>query len=424
MLFYNTQNKLEKVTFKSAVTNGLAKDGGLFFPENLPCFSSHDLMKLAELTSHERFFSILYPFVQGCISEKDFSTIIEKTFNFEIKICSIDQNIKTLELFHGPTLAFKDFGAKFLANVLSHLNNNELTTILTATSGDTGAAAAQAFFNLKDFEVIVLYPKNKVSYIQQKFFTTLGNNVRTFAINGTFDDCQALIKKAVNDKDVLLKRKLNSANSINICRLMAQICYFFEAYFTLRHELRDKKLIFSVPSGNFGNVTAAMMATKMGLPVQKIIAATNSNDTVSRYLSTNKWQPNKTIMTLSNAMDVSNPSNWIRTDLLRQENFCEFICESVNEEQTKKALKMLRNKGYISEPHAAIAYQSLENHLEDDHLGVFLSTAHPIKFKSVVEEILNESLIVPKIVKELMVKPSKEETLGTDYVPFKKKLLS
>ena len=192
----------------------------------------------------------------------------------------------------------------------------------------------------------------------------------------------------------------------------------------MRHELRDKKLIFSVPSGNFGNVTAAMMATKMGLPVQKVIAATNSNDTVSRYLSTNKWQPNKTIMTLSNAMDVSNPSNWIRTDLLRQENFCEFICESVNEEQTKKALKMLRNKGYISEPHAAIAYQSLENHLEDDHLGVFLSTAHPIKFKSVVEEILNESLTVPKIVKELMVKPSQEETLGTDYVPFKKKLLS
>ena len=210
---------------------------------------------------------------------------------------------------------------------MSHLDNNELTTILTATSGDTGAAAAQAFFNLEDFEVIVLYPKNKVSYIQQKFFTTLGNNVRTFAIDGTFDDCQALIKKAVNDEDVLLKRKLNSANSINICRLMAQICYFFEAYFTLRHELRDKKLIFSVPSGNFGNVTAAMMATKMGLPVQKVIAATNSNDTVSRYLSTNKWQPNKTIMTLSNAMDVSNPSNWIRTDLLRQENFCEFICK-------------------------------------------------------------------------------------------------
>ncbi|MDE5285349.1 MAG: threonine synthase, partial [Buchnera aphidicola] len=303
---------------------------------------------------------------------------------------NITKNISCFELFHGPTLAFKDFGARFMAQMIFSLNtNNESCTILTATSGDTGAAVAQAFYKMKNVKVIILYPKGKISTLQEKLFCTLGENITTISINGSFDDCQKLVKEAFDDKKLKNSIGLNSANSINISRLLAQICYYFEAFSLLSEEER-KQLIISVPCGNFGNLTAGLLAKSIGLPIKSFIACTNENDTVPRFLNSGIWHPKKTVSTISNAMDISQPNNWPRVEELfkrKKWNLKELRFGSVSDQLTIESLKELLKLDYISEPHAAIAYKLLKDQLKPGEFGLFLGTAHPAKFKNTVEKI-------------------------------------
>ena len=303
-----------------------------------------------------------------------------------------------LELFHGPTLAFKDFGGRFMAQSLAAVTETDGNiTILTATSGDTGAAVAHAFYGMDNIQVVILYPKGKISPLQEKLFCTLGKNITTVAVNGTFDDCQALVKQAFDDAELRDDIGLNSANSINISRLMAQICYYFEAVSQLSKAEREQ-LVISVPSGNFGNLTAGLLAKSLGLPVKRFIAATNVNDTVPRYLQTGEWTPKATVATISNAMDVSQPNNWPRIEELCQLKgwgLNELGYGAVDDQQTAVTLKQMYADGYLCEPHGAIAYNVLEQQLADGETGLFLCTAHPAKFKDVVDDILGTDLPLP-----------------------------
>jgi threonine synthase len=405
MKFYNLKENDEQVSFEQAVRQGLGKNQGLFFPENLP--QVDDLAALLALPLVERSVKVLYPLVKDSLSKDELTEIITNAFNFPAQIQPISENSAILELFHGPTLAFKDFGARFMAQCLQHFvkksdNQNEKITILTATSGDTGAAVAHAFHGLANIEVVILYPKGKISLLQEKMFTTLGDNISTVAIDGSFDDCQALVKNAFDDKELAKAIGLNSANSINISRLLAQVCYYFEAVAQLSRQNGDKELpeiVFSIPSGNFGNLTAGLIAKAMGLPIKRFIAATNVNDTVPRYLATGQWQPHDTIATISNAMDVSKPNNWPRVEHMIKSGIVpkeSVSSSSVDEEETQMMVRQIAKLGYISEPHAAVAYSALKHSLANDEFGVFLGTAHPAKFKDVVESILGQPIGLPK----------------------------
>lgn len=308
------------------------------------------------------------------------------------------EHIYALELFHGPTLAFKDFGGRFMAQALATVRGDGKITILTATSGDTGAAVAHAFYGLENIDVVILYPKGKISPLQEKLFCTLGGNIRTIAINGDFDDCQALVKQAFDDAELRQAIGLNSANSINISRLLAQVCYYFEAVAQLPKAEREN-IVVSVPSGNFGNLTAGLIAKTMGLPIKRFIAATNANDTVPRYLSTGEWSPNDTVATLSNAMDVSRPNNWPRVEELFKRNgwaLSELHSAAMSDEQTEHTLQAMNEQGYLCEPHGAIAYGVLKQDLQAGETGLFLCTAHPAKFKESVERILSTELPLPE----------------------------
>lgn len=404
MKFYNLKEKNEQVSFSGAVKQGLGQHQGLFFPEYLPRFEN--IESLLTLPLVERSVNILHPFVAEDFSEEQLTEIITDAFNFSAHIHPITNKRVILELFHGPTLAFKDFGARFMARCLHAFNaregNNKKTTILTATSGDTGAAVAHAFHGVENIRVVILYPKGKISLLQEKMFTTLGGNIETIAIDGDFDDCQALVKQSFDDQ--LLKETigLNSANSINISRLLAQVCYYFEAVAQLYRQQGAAALentVFSIPSGNFGNLTAGLFAQAMGLPIKRFIAATNANDTVPRFLKTGQWSPNDTVATLSNAMDVSNPNNWPRIEHmvnsgLVNQNVISSV--SIDEEQTQMTMIALAKLGYISEPHAAVAYKALQYQTQDSEFGVFLGTAHPAKFKDVVESTLGHPIGLPK----------------------------
>ena len=303
-----------------------------------------------------------------------------------------------LELFHGPTLAFKDFGGRFMAQCLTAVSDGKKITILTATSGDTGAAVAHAFYGLPNIEVVILYPKGKISPLQEKLFCTLGGNIRTIAVNGAFDDCQALVKQAFDDEELKQAIGLNSANSINISRLLAQVCYYFEAVAQLPAEKRDQAVI-AVPSGNFGNLTAGLIAKALGLPVKRFMVATNANDTVPRYLRSGSWDPKATVATLSNAMDVSRPNNWPRVEELfkvKGWDLATLASGARSDEQTRDALKRLYAQGYLCEPHGAIAWDLMQSELQPGEAGIFLCTAHPAKFKESVEEILGIDVDLPK----------------------------
>ncbi|HXK00431.1 MAG TPA: threonine synthase [Buchnera sp. (in: enterobacteria)] len=402
MKLYNLKEKNEKVNFSQAIKLGLGKKQGLFFPLNLPEIQKEKLEELLEMDFITRSSNILSFLIGDEINYDELHSRIKAAFLFSPpKLVDITKNIACFELFHGPTLAFKDFGARFMAQMLSHLSqngNNQLITILTATSGDTGAAVAHAFYNMNNIRVVILYPKGKISELQEKLFCTLGGNITTIAVNGSFDECQKLVKKAFNDKELKNNTGLNSANSINISRLLAQICYYFEAFALIAKEKR-KKLVISVPCGNFGNLTAGLLAKSLGLPITSFIAATNANDTVPRFLKTGQWKPHLTISTISNAMDISQPNNWPRVEELfsrKKWNLKTLGFGSVSDDETKNTLLELQQLGYISEPHAAIAYKLLKNQLKDDQFGLFLGTAHPSKFKKTVENILNIHLPLPK----------------------------
>jgi len=395
MKYHNLRKGSQVVDYSTAVRKGLGDDQGLFFPKTIAALT--DVNKVLALPTAQRNFEILKNFVSESLTTQQLKTVIESTFKFPAKLVPISPQIKCLELFHGPTLAFKDFGANFMANCLKEFSDGEKITILTATSGDTGAAVAHAFYQIENIDVVILYPKGKISELQEKMFTTLGENIRTVAINGTFDDCQSLVKQCFNDRELVNNIGLNSANSINISRLLAQVCYYFDAIAQLPGDQRDQ-VVVSVPSGNFGNLTAGIIAQLLGLPIKRFVATTNVNDTVPRYLDTGKWSPKETIATLSNAMDVSQPNNWPRIEyLIETKQFDESRLKgcAVSEKETEVSLKKLNALNYVSEPHAAVAYKGLVDTLTENEVGVFLGTAHPAKFKGSVDSILNLDIELP-----------------------------
>ncbi|MCG9684505.1 threonine synthase [Vibrio sp. Isolate23] len=395
MKLYNIKENDEQVSFGQAVCQGLGRNQGLFFPSELPRFDDVDTLLAEDFVS--RSTKILSALIGDELAQDKVHSMVDAAFQFPAPINEVKQGVYALELFHGPTLAFKDFGGRFMAQSLAAVSDGGKITILTATSGDTGAAVAHAFYGMEDINVVILYPKGKISPLQEKLFCTLGKNIHTVAIDGDFDACQALVKQAFDDAALREEIGLNSANSINISRLMAQICYYFEAAAQMSKEEREN-LVVSVPSGNFGNLTAGLLAKALGLPIKRFIAATNANDTVPRYLETGNWEPKPTVATTSNAMDVSQPNNWPRIEELCRVK--EWGLETlgkgaVSDEQSAQSVKELYSLGYLCEPHGAIAYRVLEEQLQDGETGLFLCTAHPAKFKEVVDEILDSDIALP-----------------------------
>ena len=434
MKYYNLKENEEQVSFSQAVKQGLGKNQGLFFPTTMPKFDNVE--ELLALPLVERSVKILQPFVEGDLSKAELTEIVTDAFNFPALLQPISPERAILELFHGPTLAFKDFGARFMAKCLQAFvakdakatGENKPLTILTATSGDTGAAVAHAFHGIDNIRVVIMFPKGKISLLQEKMFTTLGDNIETLAVDGDFDDCQALVKKSFDDKGLANTIGLNSANSINISRLLAQVCYYFEAVAQLSRAKSDlSSIVFSIPSGNFGNLTAGLFAKAMGLPIKRFIAATNANDTVPRYLETGEWSPNDTVATISNAMDVSNPNNWPRVEHMLKNGIVEEGCVSsvsIDEEQTQSTVIQLSKLGYISEPHAAVAYKALQYSVVDGEFGVFLGTAHPAKFKEVVESILGQPLGLPKELADCAGEPSLSKDIAANFTDLRSYLLA
>lgn len=396
MKLYNLKDHQQQVSFGQAVRQGLGRQQGLFFPAQLPQLGDIDALLAMDFVS--RSSKILSAFIGDELSREIVTQMVDSAFQFPAPINKVKDGVYALELFHGPTLAFKDFGGRFMAQSLAAVTDSDGNiTILTATSGDTGAAVAHAFYGMDNIQVVILYPKGKISPLQEKLFCTLGENITTVAVNGTFDDCQALVKQAFDDAELRADIGLNSANSINISRLMAQICYYFEAVSQLSKAEREH-LVISVPSGNFGNLTAGLLAKSLGLPVKRFIAATNVNDTVPRYLHTGEWTPKTTVATISNAMDVSQPNNWPRIEelcQLKDWGLNELGYGVVDDQQTAVTLKQMYADGYLCEPHGAIAYHVLEQQLAEGETGIFLCTAHPAKFKDVVDNILSTDLPLP-----------------------------
>ena len=423
MNLYNIKHPEEQVNFAQGVRQGLGKDQGLFFPEVLPKFD--DIDALLALPLVERSQKILGALIEDELPRETLNKMVANAFTFPAPLACVNDDIYALELFHGPTLAFKDFGGRFMAQALSAVRGEGKITILTATSGDTGAAVAHAFYGLENINVVILYPKGKISPLQEKLFCTLGGNIRTVAIESDFDACQALVKQAFDDAELRQAIGLNSANSINISRLLAQVCYYFEAVAQLPKEKRSE-VVVSVPSGNFGNLTAGLIAKTLGLPIKRFIASTNANDTVPRYLKSGKWEPNATVATLSNAMDVSRPNNWPRVEELFKRNgwsLSDLGSDTLNDAETEAALKAQYAEGYLCEPHGAIAYQVLKDQLQAGETGIFLCTAHPAKFKESVERILDIELPLPEALDKHNKMELLSDTMPADFATLRAYLL-
>ncbi|WGE75059.1 threonine synthase [Actinobacillus equuli] len=424
MNLYNIKHPEEQVNFAQGVRQGLGKDQGLFFPEVLPKFD--DIEALLDLPLVERSQKILTALIGEELPQETVNAMVKNAFTFPAPLAKVNDDIYALELFHGPTLAFKDFGGRFMAQALASVRGDGKITILTATSGDTGAAVAHAFYGLENINVVILYPKGKISPLQEKLFCTLGGNIRTVAIESDFDACQALVKQAFDDAELRQAIGLNSANSINISRLLAQVCYYFEAVAQLPKEKRAD-VVVSVPSGNFGNLTAGLIAKTLGLPIKRFIASTNANDTVPRYLKSGKWEPNATVATLSNAMDVSRPNNWPRVEELFKRNgwaLSDLGSAALNDAETEAALKAQYAEGYLCEPHGAIAYQVLKDQLQAGETGIFLCTAHPTKFKESVERILDIELPLPEALDKHNKMELLSDTMPADFAKLREYLLA
>ncbi|MGH2666003.1 threonine synthase [Flavobacterium sp.] len=410
MIYYSLTTKNHKVNFKEAVVNGLAPDSGLYFPETITPLPSSFYNTIEDLSNEEIAFQVIRQFTGEEIPEMELKQIIKETLNFDFPVIPVSPTIFSLELYHGPTMAFKDVGARFMSRCLSYFNrnNDKKVTVLVATSGDTGGAVASGFLEVKNVDVIILYPSGKVSHFQELQLTTLGKNIKALEVNGTFDDCQAMVKKAFLDPDFKAKN-LTSANSINIARWLPQMFYFFFAYKELKKH--NKSIVLSCPSGNFGNICAGIMAKRLGLPIAHFVASTNANDTVPRFIEKGKYEPNPTIATLSNAMDVSDPSNFVRIRELYNDDLelfkKDFSAFSFTDEETKDALQNIyKQQHYITEPHGAIGYLGLKKELEkhQDSIGIFLETAHPIKFSEIVESSLNIQLPIPQQIQSVLDK--------------------
>lgn len=427
MKYYSTKGKVEPVSFKEAVIKGLPDDNGLFMPEQIPQLSPAFFNSLPTASLEEIGFTVALPFVKEDISASDLQNIITETLNFPIPIVNIHDSIYALELFHGPTCAFKDVGARFLARCLSHFSkdSDERVTVLVATSGDTGSAVANGFLGVQNVDVVILYPKGKVSHLQEQQLTTLGHNITALEVEGNFDDCQRLVKSAFLDKEVNAKRKLTSANSINIARLLPQSFYYFWAVAQLNNA---DKIFFSVPSGNYGNLTAGLLAKAMGLNISHFIASANINDTVPKYLETGVFLPSASKQTISNAMDVGDPSNFGRMTRLYKDSWVKVKAEisgcSYTDEETMAVMKSIYEEHhYMLDPHGAVGYLGLREKLKGaDAIGVFLETAHPAKFLNTVEQVAS-SMDIPQRLSIYLDKKKKSHAMGTDYNDFKTYLL-
>lgn len=425
-MYYRSLNgKSKKVNFEEAVKNGLANDGGLYFPENIKPLDSNFIKNIVNYSNFEIGYKVIKQFIGDSINKNDLKEILSKTIDFNFPVVKLEKNIYSLELFHGPTLAFKDVGARFMANCLGYFNKNKskLNTVLVATSGDTGAAVANGFYKVEGTNVVILYPKNKVSEIQERQLTTNKNNITALRVNGSFDDCQKIVKKAFIDKELNKKFNLTSANSINVARWLPQSLYYFFAY----KKLQKENLVFSVPSGNFGNICAGLIAEKLGLPIKHFIASTNINDTIPRYFKSQVFDPKPTIQTVSNAMDVSSPSNFVRIQEMFQ-NFKKLSkimsSYSFDDIETLKMVKNVYNdKNYVLDPHGAVGYLGLKKYLSinPEKIGVFLETAHPIKFSKDVEEVIKIKLDIPEEIKKILLKEKKFIDID-DYSDFKEKM--
>jgi threonine synthase len=421
-MMYNIKAGAQRVGFPEAVRLGIGRDQGLFMPEHIRPLA--DLPKLLEMDFVERSARILSQLVGKDVAESDMRQMVETAFDFPLLLEQIDESVYALELFHGSSLAFKDFGARFMAQCLGRFHQGGPMTILTATSGDTGAAVAQAFYDQPGIDVVVLYPKGRVTPLQEKLFCTLGGNVRTYAVEDDFDACQAMVKEAFLDPGLVQTLGLNSANSINIARLLAQVCYYFEAAAQLPEGTRA---VYSVPSGNFGNITAGLIACALGLPARRVIAATNANDTVPRFLETGFWQPYPTVATMTNAMDISQPNNFPRVQALGQRHGLnlEQLLRSVSldDDDTRQAMLDLYGLDYVADPHSALAWKALNDDLAKGETGVFLCTAHPAKFREDVEDVLDIELELPDELAEVAECEVLSETISSDFEEFRPLLL-
>jgi threonine synthase len=435
MKLYSTNDNAKRpVAFKEAVFNSLPQDKGLYMPLDIQPLPEAFFSRLVQLTFPEIAFQVARHLLQDAIPEQDLKALIDDAINFEAPVKLLGDNIYVLELFHGPSLAFKDFGARFMSRVMSYFlqPGEKQLDVLVATSGDTGGAVALGFSGVPDTRVTILYPKGKVSTIQELQLTTHGQNIRAIEVEGTFDDCQALVKQAFVDDDLNAQFRLTSANSINIARLIPQTFYYFNAYAQLLRQGKSK-VVFAVPSGNFGNIGAGLLARKLGLPVQQFIAATNANDTVPRFLKTGVYQPKPSVQTLANAMDVGNPSNWVRIAELFKADAAALTQlvtgYSYTDVQTLEAIQQLYEQAdYMACPHTAIACRALKEWQRDnntaDTAGVFLSTAHPCKFPEVFPEAMKPHIQVPEQVKALTGKPHQKITMANSFERFKQYLLN
>ena len=432
MHYYSTNNKSLKVSFREAVLKGLSKDGGLFMPASIPSLNKNFVESIESKSLQEIALEAAKSFINDEIREDDLEKIIYDAINFDAPVVRLDDNHFILELFHGPTLAFKDFGARFMARTFSYFNkyNDKELIILVATSGDTGSAVANGFYEAEGIKVIILYPSGKISEIQEKQLTTLGKNITALEIAGTFDDCQKLVKSAFMDKDINEKLRLSSANSINIARLIPQSFYYLNAYKQVKKF--GKKIIFCVPSGNFGNLTAGLFAKEMGLNIEHFIAAVNSNKVFAEYIKTGKLEPKPSIRTLSNAMDVGNPSNFSRiVDLYKNDfNLVQKIIfsKSYNDERTISAIKEVYEKyNYVIDPHGAVGYLASKDYLEkyrEDNFIITLETAHPSKFVDIVKYALGIEVDIPERLKECLKKEKKSIQLPAKFDEVKDFLIS
>ncbi|MFT4803705.1 MAG: threonine synthase [Psychroserpens sp.] len=411
MNYYSLNRKAPDTNFENAVIKGLAPDRGLYFPREIKPLPVSFFEDIDNKSYPEIAFEAIKQFVSPEIPEDILKTIVEETLSFDFPVVKLDDKISTLELFHGPTMAFKDVGARFMARCLAYFNKNNTNevTVLVATSGDTGGAVANGFLGVKGVNVVILYPSGKVSDIQEKQLTTLGQNITALEVDGVFDDCQDMVKKAFLDAQLTRKMQLTSANSINVARWLPQLFYFMFAYKQLHHQ--HNEIVFSIPSGNFGNICAGMVAQQLGLPIKHFIASNNANNVVTEYLETEHYNPKPSVATISNAMDVGNPSNFIRIQEIYDNDFerlqANLSSFSYTDDETKTALlEIYERYNYVADPHGAIGYLGCKDHLKTNPNAhcVFLETAHPTKFLDVVEDVIKTTVALPPQIEALMGK--------------------
>ncbi|NLO01390.1 MAG: threonine synthase [Bacteroidales bacterium] len=433
MIYYSTNKSTPAVTLKEAVVKGLAADKGLFMPEKINKFDKDFLENMDKLSFREIAFETARKFFSEDVPDDKLKEIVYDTLPFDCPVVKVKDNIYSLELFHGPTLAFKDIGARFMARLLNYFlsGNDEVVNVLVATSGDTGSAVANGFLNVPGIRVFVLYPKGKVTAIQESQFTTLGQNITALEVDGVFDDCQRLVKRAFLDEEINKRMMLTSANSINVARFMPQAFYYVNGVARLKKlGVKGERVVVSVPSGNFGNLTAGLIAREMGLPVEQFLAANNANDVVYEYLQTGVYNPRNSVETIANAMDVGDPSNFARIlDLFGHSH--ERISEVIkgyhySDDEIKATIKKVyKDTGYLCDPHGACGFQALEDHLQDGQAGLFLETAHPAKFIETVESVIGKDILhIPGKLKAFMEGEKKSIPMANDYGKFREFLLN